>query len=171
MSRHGLTADQLALIAPHRVQNNATTDRLGRLLEGTGERLSLIDTLELVKGAEWDVILFAFTTSDPDHITSKFLNNPNRFNLEITRVRQRLIEVGSRMFFSTVPQMEEALKANSCFKALYEFCRERSSLFSGGMEPRNSVASLICGQAGKVRLPQLAAFKNFLIIQCLFDII
>ena len=127
MSRHGLTADQLALISPHRAQNNATADRLGRLL--VGETLPLIDTVERVQGAERDVILFAFTASDPDHITSHFLNNPNRFNVAITRARQKLIVVGSRMFFSTVPQMEEDLKANRCFKAFYEFCRERSSLF------------------------------------------
>ena len=127
MSEHGLSADQLALISPHRAQNNATADRLAKLL--VGETLPLIDTVERVQGAERDVILFAFTTSDLDYVMSSFLNNPNRFNVAITRARQKLIVVGSRTFFSTVPQTEEALKANSCFKAFYEFCRKRNSLF------------------------------------------
>jgi superfamily I DNA and/or RNA helicase len=91
--------------------------------------LPLIDTVERVQGAERDVILFACTTSDPDHTGSEFLNNPNRFNVAITRARQKLIVVGSRAFFFNIPHMEDALKANSCFKAFLEFCRERESLF------------------------------------------
>ena len=128
MAEQGLSADRLALISPHRAQNNAIADCLGKLL-GDEAALPLIDTVERVQGAERDVILFAFTTSDPDYIESAFLNNPNRFNVAITRARQKLIVVGSRVFFSTVPQTEEALRANSCFKAFHEFCREQNSLF------------------------------------------
>lgn len=133
MAEYGVTADRLALISPHRAQNNATAERLAGLLEA-GETLPLIDTVERVQGAERDVILFAFTTSDLDYIASEFLNNPNRFNVAITRAKQKLIVVGSQAFFSTVPQTEERLKANSCFKAFYEFCREQRSLFFWGGE-------------------------------------
>lgn len=133
MAEYGVTADRLALISPHRAQNNATAERLAGLFEA-GETLPLIDTVERVQGAERDVILFAFTTSDLDYIASEFLNNPNRFNVAITRAKQKLIVVGSQAFFSTVPQTEERLKANSCFKAFYEFCREQRSLFFWGGE-------------------------------------
>jgi superfamily I DNA and/or RNA helicase len=129
MVEHGLRADQLALISPHRAQNNATADRLSKLLGGRDVTLPLIDTVERVQGAERDVILFALTTSDPDNVESEFLNNPNRFNVAITRARQKLIVVGSRTFFSTIPHTEKALKANSCFKAFFEFCRGKDSLF------------------------------------------
>lgn len=129
MKRHGLTAERLALISPHRAQNNATAARLESLLGTSGAELPLIDTVERVQGAERDVVLFAFTTSDPDFVTSEFLNNPNRFNVAITRARQKLIAVGSRAFFAAVPTAEEALKNNSCFKDFYEFCRERDCLF------------------------------------------
>ncbi|MBI4532297.1 MAG: AAA family ATPase, partial [Candidatus Latescibacteria bacterium] len=129
MAEHGLSADQLALISPHRAQNNATADRLIQRLGGGDVTLPLIDTVERVQGAERDVILFALTTSDLDSIGSEFLNNPNRFNVAITRAKRKLIVVGSRAFFSTVPRTEEALKANSCFKAFFEFCREKDSLF------------------------------------------
>ncbi len=129
IAEHGLDADQLALISPHRAQNNATADSLAKRLGDANAKLPLIDTVERVQGAERDVILYAFTTSDPDYVTSPFLNNPNRFNVAITRARQKLIVVGSRAFFSAIPQSEDALKANRCFKAFYEFCRERESLF------------------------------------------
>lgn len=129
IAEHGLDADQLALISPHRAQNNATADSLAKRLGDANAKLPLIDTVERVQGAERDVILYAFTTSDPDYVTSPFLNNPNRFNVAITRARQKLIVVGSQAFFSAIPQSEDALKANRCFKAFYEFCRERESLF------------------------------------------
>lgn len=129
IAERGLDADQIALISPHRAQNNATADSLAKRLGDANAKLPLIDTVERVQGAERDVILYAFTTSDPDYVTSPFLNNPNRFNVAITRARQKLIVVGSQAFFSAIPQSEDALKANRCFKAFYEFCRERESLF------------------------------------------
>jgi hypothetical protein len=184
---HGLSADQLALISPHRAQNNATAIRLearlaesmaaGERLEGrrsegaaAGERLEgrrsegaaagerpragsgrpdatsdvpsqatggdvllpLIDTVERVQGAERDVIVYALTTSDPDHLEGGFLNNPNRFNVALTRARKKLIVVGSRAFFHQVPGTAEGLRANACFKAFLEFCRERGAVFEGG---------------------------------------
>ena len=132
ISEHGLDPDQIALISPHRAQNNATADRLTKRLGDANAKLPLIDTVERVQGAERDVILYAFTTSDPDYVTSPFLNNPNRFNVAITRARQKLIVVGSQAFFSAIPQTEDALEANRCFKAFYEFCGERNSLFFWG---------------------------------------
>ena len=129
IEHHGLTADRLALISPHRAQNNATADRLTRLLGENGKTLPLIDTVERVQGTERDVILFAFTSSDPDFFAGEFLNNPNRFNVAITRARQKLVVVGSRAFFAAIPMEEKALKNNSCFKDFYEFCRAQDSLF------------------------------------------
>ena len=57
MAEQGLSADQLALISPHRVQNNAVAERLRQLL-GEAAALPLIDTVERVQGAERDVIVF-----------------------------------------------------------------------------------------------------------------
>ncbi|MBI2504197.1 MAG: DEAD/DEAH box helicase [Candidatus Latescibacteria bacterium] len=129
MVDHGLGAEQLALISPHRAQNNATAERLERLLAESGSELPLIDTVERVQGAERDVIVFAFTSSDLESIQSPFLNNPNRFNVAMTRARKKLIVVGSRAFFAAVPQTEKALAANRCFKAFCECCREGDWVF------------------------------------------
>ena len=69
------------------------------------------------------------TTSDPDHLASAVLNNPNRFNVAITRARHKLVVVGSTAFFAQVPPGAIALQANYCFKAFYHLCREQGSLF------------------------------------------
>lgn len=119
MTRFQLEPEQLAIISPHRAQNNAITKRLSGLI-GSEAVLPLIDTVERVQGAERDVILFGFTSSDPDHVMSEFLNNPNRFNVAITRARHKLIVVGSRAFFSAIPNTEKGVRANECFKAFFE---------------------------------------------------
>jgi superfamily I DNA and/or RNA helicase len=115
------------LIAP----NNAITQRLSHLLaeRGGGVALPVIDTVERLQGAEREVVLFSVTTSDPDHLSSAFLNNPNRFNVAITRARHKLVVVGSTAFFAQVPPNDTALQANHCFKAYYHLCQEEGSLF------------------------------------------
>ncbi|MCI5208431.1 MAG: Lhr-like helicase, partial [Candidatus Electrothrix sp. ATG2] len=117
-SKYGLDKEQLALISPHRAQNNRITRRLTELL-GNSDDLPLIDTVERIQGAEREVILFGFTCSDPDQVLGEFLNNPNRFNVAITRARHKLIVVGSETFFSAVAHNEESLRANVCFKEFF----------------------------------------------------
>ncbi|MCI5138185.1 MAG: Lhr-like helicase, partial [Candidatus Electrothrix sp. AR1] len=119
LSKYGLDKGQLALISPHRAQNNRITRRLTELL-GNSDDLPLIDTVERIQGAEREVILFGFTCSDPDQVLGEFLNNPNRFNVAITRARHKLIVVGSETFFTAVAQNEESLRANACFKEFFE---------------------------------------------------
>ena len=115
--------------SPHRAQNNAISARLSALLEGSDHELPLIDTVERVQGAERDVIIFGFTTSDRDYVTSGFLNNPNRFNVVMTRARKKLIVIGSKVFFSTIPNWEKELKNNACFKEFHEQCKKEGGLF------------------------------------------
>jgi superfamily I DNA and/or RNA helicase len=130
---YGLDASRLAILAPHRAQNNAIAQRLAHLLaqHQTVESvaLPLIDTVERLQGAERDVVLFSLTTSDPDHLDSPFLNHPHRFNVAITRARHKLVVVGSRAFFTQVPPTDLSLQAHHCFKAYYHRCRESNALF------------------------------------------
>jgi hypothetical protein len=69
------------------------------------------------------------TTSDPDHLASPFLNNPNRFNVAITRARHKLVVVGSPAFFTQVPHTDEGLQAHHGFKTYYHLCRQQEALF------------------------------------------
>ncbi len=127
--RHEFSPDRLAIISPHRAQNNAIARQLRGLL---GERelpLPVIDTVERLQGSERDVIIFSLTTSDPDQVLGEFINDPNRFNVAITRARQKLIVVGSHAFFLAIPQNDKTLTANRCFKEFFQFCRSQGSLF------------------------------------------
>lgn len=121
MKCHNFNEDQIGLISPHRAQNNNIIRRLGEM----NLPLPLVDTVERTQGAERDIIIFGITSSDPDHISSEFLNSPNRLNVAITRARQKLIIIGSRAFFSAIPDNEAMLEKNSCFKELLAYCRKK----------------------------------------------
>lgn len=131
---YGIGQEQLAIISPHRAQNNAIAGCLADLLGGH-DHLPVVDTVERMQGAERDVILFGFTCSDPDQIFSEFLNNPNRFNVVLTRGRRKLIVIGSKMFFESVAHTEKQLQANTCFKDFFEYCRGNGCYFEYSESP------------------------------------
>ncbi len=129
---YGIKTEQLALISPHRAQNNAIAEKLEKLLSINDKnpvRLPLIDTIERIQGAQRDIIIFGLTVSDPDHILTDFINNPNRLNVAISRAKTKLIIIGSRAFFQAIPDSENILEKNYCFKALYEHCKKEDSIF------------------------------------------
>ena len=128
LHNYGIKHEQLAIISPHRAQNNSITSCLRKLLGETAD-LPVIDTVERLQGAERDVIIFGFTSSDPDLVLQEFLNNPNRFNVAITRARKKLIVVGSKIFFDAIAQTENQLKNNACFKNFFEHCRKTDAYF------------------------------------------
>ncbi|MBF0200341.1 MAG: DEAD/DEAH box helicase [Desulfamplus sp.] len=144
MVTNGLEPHQIALISPHRAQNNAITKILGEMMGQSRYRsteLPLVDTVERVQGAERDVIIFGLTSSDPDHIHTGFLNSPQRLNVAMTRARLKLIIVGSRAFFSAIPKNDEMLERHHCFKALVSHCKEKQCLL--GLQHNKNAVSLV----------------------------
>ncbi|MFK5951569.1 MAG: DEAD/DEAH box helicase [Desulfobacterium sp.] len=137
MHVYNIPAHDMALISPHRAQNNAILKRLGAQLArgrdgmfpGGTPCLPLVDTVERVQGAERDVIFFGMTSSDPDHLNSEFLNSPHRLNVAMTRARTKLIVIGSQAFFSMIPDSETMLIKNSCFKRLMAHCETQDAVF------------------------------------------
>ena len=135
LQAHDIQTEQIAIISPHRAQNNSIAGCLADLLGH--DDLPVIDTVERMQGAERDVILFGFSCSDPDQIFSAFLNNPNRFNVVLTRARQKIIIVGSKLFFESVALTEKQLHANACFKDFFRYCRENDCYFELDKEAFN----------------------------------
>nr|WP_319393060.1 DEAD/DEAH box helicase [uncultured Desulfobacter sp.] len=128
---HSLSPDQMAIITPHRAQNNAIRQRLEGIMSNhhATTQLPIVDTVERIQGAERDVILFGLTASDPDHMASDFLNSPNRLNVAMTRAGKKLIIIGSQAFFSVIPDSDALLARHCCFKQLLTHCRRRNAVF------------------------------------------
>ncbi|MFO7883632.1 MAG: C-terminal helicase domain-containing protein [Desulfobacteraceae bacterium] len=130
---HGISPGQMALISPHRAQNNTILHELEKResVEKQGEEalsLPVIDTVERIQGAQRDIVIFGITSSDPDHMLGSFLNNPNRLNVSMTRAKKKLIIIGSRAFFSAIPDSEPMLEKNRCFKELLNHCRNHNAV-------------------------------------------
>jgi superfamily I DNA and/or RNA helicase len=117
-----VSCEDIAIIAPHRAQNNAIRLSLQQSLKLELDQLPLIDTVERVQGAEREVIIYSLTTSDADRIENEFINNSNRFNVAITRANVKLIIIASKHFFYNIAHNEEALENGSCFKSFLKFC-------------------------------------------------
>ncbi len=117
---HGIATEQIAIISPHRAQNNSIVESLTDLLGH--DDLPVIDTVERMQGAERDVILFGFSCTEHDQMFSEFLNNPERFNVVLTRARKKVIVVGNKTFFDSLATTEKQLSDNACFKEFVEYC-------------------------------------------------
>ena len=127
--KYKVDCDDIAIIAPHRAQNNAIRLALQQSLDLELDQLPLIDTVERIQGAEREIVIFSLTTSDADYMENEFLNNPNRFNVAITRAKRKLIVIASQHFFYNIAHNEEALINNQCFKSFLEYCNSNNCIF------------------------------------------
>jgi superfamily I DNA and/or RNA helicase len=114
--------DGLGIVVPHRAQR-AALNTLFPDLAAAGA----IDTVERFQGGERDLILLSATASDPEFVLSeaRFLLNPNRLNVAISRPRKKLVVVGSTTIFRLVPPDMEVFESALLWKRLrYEFSAE-----------------------------------------------
>lgn len=129
----------LAIITPHRAQNNEIITQLTKLFQtqqilevGDPFPLPLVDTVERIQGQERDVILISLTASDPDYILaeSEFLLSPNRLNVALTRAVRKLIVVSSQTVFEVRPDEESLLRRAMFLKKFRRFCEQKKSIIS-----------------------------------------
>jgi hypothetical protein len=112
-------ADGLGVVVPHRSQRAALKELFPDLAaEGA------IDTVERFQGGERDLIIVSATASDPEFVLAeaRFLLNPNRLNVALSRSRRKLVVIGSTTIFRLVPPDMEIFENALLWKRLrYEF--------------------------------------------------
>lgn len=124
----------LAIITPHRAQNNEILTCLTEFFQIHGispDTLPLVDTVERIQGQEREVIIISLTASDPDYVLaeSEFLLSPNRLNVALTRAARKLIVLGSHTVFRVRPEDESLLKRAMFLKKFRNFCERKKILF------------------------------------------
>lgn len=129
-ARLGLTPeDGIGIVVPHRAQRAALKQLFPHLASA-----GAIDTVERFQGGERDLIILSATASDPEFVLAeaRFLLNPNRLNVAISRPRKKLIVVGSTTIFRLVPPDMEVFESALLWKRLrYEFSAE--TLYEGNV--------------------------------------
>lgn len=118
--RLGLDSDDgLGVVVPHRAQRAALKTLFPDLAEA-----GAIDTVERFQGGERDLIIVSATASDPEFVLAeaRFLLNPNRLNVALSRPRKKLIVIGSSTIFRLVPPDMQVFESALLWKRLrYEF--------------------------------------------------
>jgi superfamily I DNA and/or RNA helicase len=112
-------AEGLGVVVPHRAQRAALKELFPDLAAA-----GAIDTVERFQGGERDLVIVSATASDPEFVLAeaKFLLNPNRLNVALSRSRMKLIVIGSTTIFRLVPPDMEVFENALLWKRLrYEF--------------------------------------------------
>ena len=109
---------------PHRAQRaalQAASPHLTVKDEETGLiRLSAVDTVERFQGDERLVIVVSATESDRDYLlaSSKFLLDPRRLTVALSRAKRKMILIASRSIFSLFSPDEEVFANAQLWKNL-----------------------------------------------------
>lgn len=118
-ARHGL-----GVVVPHRAQRADMQDSIPCLTElnqitGTRE-ISAVDTVERFQGGERLAIVVSATESDPQYLlaSSKFLLDPRRLTVALSRAKRKIVLVASRSVFSVFSADEETFENAQLWKNL-----------------------------------------------------
>ena len=121
----GLDAREgLGVVVPHRAQRAAIQALFPQLVETDPQTgavtLSAVDTVERFQGGERIAVLYSATESDPDYllVSGKFLYDPNRLTVAISRAKRKMVLVASRSIFSLFSPDEEAFTNAQLWKNL-----------------------------------------------------
>jgi hypothetical protein len=133
---YGLDAmEGIGVVVPHRMQRAAIQKAFPflRMIDPSSgiESLSAVDTVERFQGDERRVILVSATESDREYllVSNKFLLDPRRLTVAMSRAKQKMILVASRSIFSlfdadeetfTNLQMWKNLLRRTCTEKLWE---------------------------------------------------
>ena len=116
----------LGVVVPHTAQRAGLRAAIPALSEtdpATGQIVrSAVDTVERFQGAERVAIVVGATESDPLYLlaNSKFLFDPRRLNVAISRAQRKLILVGSRSIFDLFATDEHVFASAQLWKNLLE---------------------------------------------------
>jgi superfamily I DNA and/or RNA helicase len=141
---YGLDAREgMGVVVPHRAQRAAMQGAFPYLSEldpdTGGVLLSAIDTVERFQGGERHVVLYSATESDQEYLLAagKFLYDPNRLTVAISRAKRKMILVASRSIFSLFSpdevvfanaQLWKDLLRRTCTERLWEGMRDQTSV-------------------------------------------
>lgn len=115
--------DGFGMVVPHRAQRAAMQQALRELLppgEDQEDIAAAVDTVERFQGGERHAIIVSATESDPAYLLAagKFLYDPRRLTVAISRARDKMVLVASRSVFDLFSPDEETFTHAQLWKDL-----------------------------------------------------
>lgn len=133
--------DGFGLVVPHRAQRASLQEALRREVPDPEQHEAVaaaVDTVERFQGGERDAIIVSATESDPAYLLAagKFLYDPRRLTVAISRARDKMILVASRSVFDLFSPDEETFDNAQLWKdLLYRTCTV--PLWAGEIDSRH----------------------------------
>jgi DNA replication ATP-dependent helicase Dna2 len=120
LQRHGVAAEEIAVVAPFRAQVRVIRSALQRK-HLAGSDAVVVDTVERIQGQEREVVLASLAVGDPDTLDGRaaFFFSTNRLNVALSRARTKVVVVASRGAFAALPRDPDSLRAADVFRRLY----------------------------------------------------
>lgn len=105
--------DEMGIVTPHNAHRGLVNTYVDEVE---------CDTVERYQGGQRSVIMVSATASDPDFIEgeSKFLLNPKRLNVAMSRMQRGLVIVASNRVFDVVPTDVEEYERAGLWKGLFD---------------------------------------------------
>jgi hypothetical protein len=123
--RNGLDPyEGLGVVVPHRAQRAAFIEHVASVTEidpdSGAVTMSAVDTVERFQGDERQVVVYTATESDPQYLVaaSKFLMDPRRLTVALSRAKSKIIVVASRSVFGIFSADEETFANAQLWKNL-----------------------------------------------------
>lgn len=115
------------MVVPHRAQRASLQEALRAAAANPDDAniAAAVDTVERFQGGERQAIIVSATESDPAYLLAagKFLYDPRRLTVAISRAREKLVVVAARSVFETFsPDEETFLNAQLWKDLLYRTC-------------------------------------------------
>ncbi len=115
--------DGMGVVVPHRAQRAAIVERVRAISErDDNDEIvdSAVDTVERFQGGERTVILIGATESDRDYLLAagKFLLDPRRLTVALSRAKKKLVLVAARSVFELFSADEETFANAQLWKNL-----------------------------------------------------
>ncbi len=115
--------DGMGVVVPHRAQRAAFVERVRAISErDENDEIvdSAVDTVERFQGGERTVILIGATESDRDYLLAagKFLLDPRRLTVALSRAKKKMVLVAARSVFELFSSDEETFANAQLWKNL-----------------------------------------------------
>jgi hypothetical protein len=115
------------MVVPHRAQRASLQEALRAVATNPNDAdiATAVDTVERFQGGERQAIIVSATESDPAYLlaSGKFLYDPRRLTVAISRAREKLVIVASRSVFETFsPDEQTFLNAQLWKDLLHRTC-------------------------------------------------
>jgi hypothetical protein len=117
------------MVVPHRAQRASLQEALRAVATDPNDAdiATAVDTVERFQGGERQAIIVSATESDPAYLlaSGKFLYDPRRLTVAISRAKEKLVVVASRSVFETFsPDEQTFLNAQLWKDLLHRTCTE-----------------------------------------------